>query len=766
MAQNEAKITLTANDQTRAAIESAKRNLGSLQEIAASMPAKFGGIGVAIATAFQAASLKGVVDTMDKMDDLAEKTGIASSQLSVMRYAAEVAGTPLESLATGIRKLSINMVAAAAGGKDQAAVFDAMGISVKDAAGKIKGSDQIIGELANQFASFEDGPEKAALAVELFGKSGADMIPYLNKGAMGLAELTDEARKFGLIASDQANKEAGDFNDNLKKIELSSEAAKIAIASTLLPTLNNLAKEFLATKDGSNSLASTLGTGIAESLKAVVVFGREVAFVLGGVGREIGGIAAQFAALARGDFTGFSEIGRAIVEDAKRARLDVDRANAQTLYDFKDTAGAGRGISQLLGDWGKAEKKKRAPILSKTGDTKEPDKTALNFIAALEKQYRSATGAVSSYSDAQEYLAINSAKFTEEQKNRVNTIAQEIDAYRRREVMVRESVAGLQAQSDATEAARRSAESGIDSMRQAVQQQQFENSLLNQNVIVQERLRFERQQNTKLIEVESAISEAQTAGLLSEYEATKLLTEARRLAARSLDELTLAQRDALDKTYNPSRGVVEAVKDYNESIKKAGESAKAAAGSVLGSIEDGLVSLVTTGKFNARALVDTIIAEFTRLRVVRPLMGEIFGNGSAGAGILGQLFGSTSRSGFSPDAGLVANSSDFARQIGLPSFAVGTDFVPRDMIAQIHKGERIVPAAQNTGAGQGVVVNIVESPGGGGQVTQRQDGGQTIIDVVVSQVRAAIAGDISRGSGEVPAALAGTYGLNRVAGAY
>ena len=35
----------------------------------------------------------------------------------------------------------------------------------------------------------------------------------------------------------------------------------------------------------------------------------------------------------------------------------------------------------------------------------------------------------------------------------------------------------------------------------------------------------------------------------------------------------------------------------------------------------------------------------------------------------------------------------------LPSFAVGTDYVPQDMVAQIHKGEKIVPAEYNKDGG-------------------------------------------------------------------
>jgi hypothetical protein len=68
--------------------------------------------------------------------------------------------------------------------------------------------------------------------------------------------------------------------------------------------------------------------------------------------------------------------------------------------------------------------------------------------------------------------------------------------------------------------------------------------------------------------------------------------------------------------------------------------------------------------------------------------------------------------------------------------------------------------------GGGITVNIIEDPNRAGQVQQRQSGGQNMLDVFVAQVKSSIAGDISRGSGAVPDALAGTYGLNRAAGAF
>jgi uncharacterized protein YukE len=100
----------------------------------------------------------------------------------------------------------------------------------------------------------------------------------------------------------------------------------------------------------------------------------------------------------------------------------------------------------------------------------------------------------------------------------------------------------------------------------------------------------------------------------------------------------------------------------------------------------------------------------------------------------------------------------------LPSFDVGTDYVPRDMVAKVHKGERIIPAAQNGGSAMRVVNNIkVETlPGETAQVSQRQNG--NINDVLVRIVRQTMRDDVAN-KGPISRDLAGTFGLNRASGA-
>ena len=66
-----------------------------------------------------------------------------------------------------------------------------------------------------------------------------------------------------------------------------------------------------------------------------------------------------------------------------------------------------------------------------------------------------------------------------------------------------------------------------------------------------------------------------------------------------------------------------------------------------------------------------------------------------------------------------------------------------------------------------MIVNIVnKSEGTQVSQSQRTEGNDKILDVIIEQIKSGIGNDISRGAGPIPGALESTYGLNRVAGAY
>ena len=240
-----ATIVLTAVDKTKQAFASAKRNIDGLRSAGEGFALQFGSVGAAVAAAFTAVSLKHLIDAADELSKLEQKTGIAVESLTALKYAGELSDVSVEDLAGGLKKLAINMTAAAGGSKEQAAAFDSIGVKVKTAGGALRNTEDVLGDLADKFAGFADGPEKAALAVALFGKSGDKMIPFLNGGRRGLAEMRDEAHKLGVVFGSELAKEAEEFNDNLTRIKAGIEGVKIGILADLLPALNELLQQLI-----------------------------------------------------------------------------------------------------------------------------------------------------------------------------------------------------------------------------------------------------------------------------------------------------------------------------------------------------------------------------------------------------------------------------------------------------------------------------------------------------------------------------------------
>ena len=181
---------------------------------------------------------KQAINFADTIGKTAQKIGMTSESLSKLEYAAKLSDVSLGQLQVGLGQLSKNMQA----GNE---AFTALGISVTDAQGNLRGTEEVLLDVAERFAGMEDGAGKTALAMAMFGRSGADLIPMLNAGRDGIGQMTDEARRFGLEISTQTSKAAEGFNDNLTRINSLFVGLANTIAQKSAPKMKDLTDRFI-----------------------------------------------------------------------------------------------------------------------------------------------------------------------------------------------------------------------------------------------------------------------------------------------------------------------------------------------------------------------------------------------------------------------------------------------------------------------------------------------------------------------------------------
>jgi ribosomal protein L12E/L44/L45/RPP1/RPP2 len=105
-----------------------------------------------------AIAVRGTIDNADHLDDLAQSAGVSVEALTSVGYAAKFSGIDTESLATGLRKPSQNMLAVAQGSAGPVATaFTAQGISGQNANGKLRGSDEVVTDVMDKFSAWRMG---------------------------------------------------------------------------------------------------------------------------------------------------------------------------------------------------------------------------------------------------------------------------------------------------------------------------------------------------------------------------------------------------------------------------------------------------------------------------------------------------------------------------------------------------------------------------------------------------------------------------------
>lgn len=265
MANVRSEFRIGLKDETARGVASINRSLDSLKTKAVALGAGLtAGAGIFGALVTQSANLA------DELGKTAQRAGVTVEALSGLQYAAKLSDVDIGALSGGLQKLARTMATAAGGGKEAQEAFQALGISFTDSSGKLRQTDVVFAEIADKFSKLPDGATKTALAMQLLGRSGAQMIPLLNAGADGLAQYREEAQRLGLIISTETSKAAEEFNDNLTRIQSALQGISLALTKDVIRGLANLSTEFIrAYTEGEGLLRvfTSLGTAISRALE-------------------------------------------------------------------------------------------------------------------------------------------------------------------------------------------------------------------------------------------------------------------------------------------------------------------------------------------------------------------------------------------------------------------------------------------------------------------------------------------------------------------
>jgi len=286
----------------------------------------FKALGAALAVGAFARYTQNALELADAVGKLSTRTGIAANKLFAFQNAAELADVSNEQLTTGLLQLSKNMLEAARGTETYAAAFRGLGVQLRGADGQLRSADDVFADIADRFEQLPDGATKAAVAMRLFGRSGAQLIPLLNGGSKALGQFT-----FAL--SDEFTEKAQLFNDTMAGIGRRFREIQLQILDYFLPTFQMIGDAF------ADLFASSSGDWTA--------FGKLVESVLRGVGAAVYATIAGIRFLSRviGDLVRMTQAlisGKGLGAAVAIAKKGLDDTARQAVIDRNN-------LSQMLG---------------------------------------------------------------------------------------------------------------------------------------------------------------------------------------------------------------------------------------------------------------------------------------------------------------------------------------------------------------------------------------------------------------------------------
>ena len=206
----------------------------------------------------------------DVVDKTSQKLGISRDAFQSYDYVLNLAGTDMASMTTGMKTLTNRLDEAKNGSEDAQAMFASLGFSLDDLATMSR--EDLFEKTITGFQGMEDSAERAALANDLFGKSGQNLTPVFNMTAEETEELIKQAHDYGMVMSDEAVSASADYVDAMTTLDKTMTGLKNNMMTQFLPGMTSIMDGLAAVFAGDEGGIAQVQEGLTSLIGNLVMF--------------------------------------------------------------------------------------------------------------------------------------------------------------------------------------------------------------------------------------------------------------------------------------------------------------------------------------------------------------------------------------------------------------------------------------------------------------------------------------------------------------
>ena len=242
-------------------------------------------------------------NVIDDTSKLSARLGMTYGELAGLAHAGDLAGVSMATIGTAATKADVAFVKAAQGSAIAQAGFAAIGLSLDDLQGQT--SAERFSAIADAIAGLPTEAERAAAAVKLFGRAGAELLPLFAGGAGSIKEATEEAQRFGMALTNAQGQDVEAMNDSFSKVSAAIGGIVKQVTAYLAPSITAIATtftNFVGSMGGAN-IGQAIGEGILGAAQYLAGIGDAIISGLSAVGEYLTFVAGSWS-------TVFDSVGR------------------------------------------------------------------------------------------------------------------------------------------------------------------------------------------------------------------------------------------------------------------------------------------------------------------------------------------------------------------------------------------------------------------------------------------------------------------------